>query len=86
MVLLVILLLSYLKTLLDPFNDMVNKFLDQIKPLADGTTVPMKRHFGEFTLSVISKVSGSQLWQANELTLNLNSHQHHIGCIWNGVN
>ena len=48
---------SYLKTLLDPFNEMVEKFLDNIKPLADGkTVVPMKRHFGEFTMNVISKV------------------------------
>ena len=49
---------SYLKTLLDPFNEMVNRFLDQIKPLADGEeAVPMKHHFGELTLNIISKVS-----------------------------
>ena len=49
---------SYLKTLLVPFNEMVKKFLDQIQPLADGTTtVPMHVHFGEFTQDVISKVS-----------------------------
>ena len=49
---------SYLKTLLIPFNEMVEKFLDQIQPLADGsTTVPIMVHFGEFTQDVISKVS-----------------------------
>ena len=51
-------MVSYLKTLLIPFNEMVEKFLGQIQPLADGsTTVPMKVHFGEFTQDVISKVS-----------------------------
>lgn len=50
-------MVSYLKTLLKPFNEMVEKFLDQIQPLANGsTTVPMKVHFGEFTQDVISKV------------------------------
>ena len=51
------LLLSYLKTLIGPFNKMVNAFLDQIKPLADGEkSVPMKRHFGELALNIVSKV------------------------------
>ena len=50
-------MVSYLKTLLVPFNEMVKKFLDQLQPLANGsTTVPMKVHFGEFTQDVISKV------------------------------
>ena len=50
-------MVSYLKTLLIPFNEIVKNFLDQIQPLADGsTTVPMKVHFGEFTQDVISKV------------------------------
>ena len=49
---------SYLKTLLEPFNEIVSKFLDQIKPLTDeATAVPMKVHFGELTHDVISKVS-----------------------------
>ena len=48
---------SYLKTLLTPFNEILTKFLDQLKPLAGGSTiVPMKVHFGEFTQDVISKV------------------------------
>lgn len=49
---------SYLKTLLTPFNEILTKFLDQLKPLAGGSTiVPMKVHFGEFTQDVISKVA-----------------------------
>ena len=53
----IIFVVSYLKTLLIPFNEMVNKFLDQMQPLANGSTiVPMKVHFGEFTQDVISKV------------------------------
>lgn len=48
---------SYLKTLLKPFNEIANEFLDKLKPLADGETkVPMKTHLGEFSLDVISKV------------------------------
>ena len=36
---------------------MVSRFLAEIKPFADGEeTVPMKRHFGELTLNIISKV------------------------------
>ena len=49
---------SYLKTLLKPFNEITNEFLDELKPLADGETkVPMKTHLGEFSLDVISKVA-----------------------------
>ena len=56
-------MVSYLKTLLIPFNEMVKKFLDQIQPLADGSTaVPMKVHFGEFTQDVISKVRQAILY------------------------
>ena len=52
------LICSYLKTLLDPFNEMVNRFLEEIKPLADGEeAIPMKHHLGELTLNIISKVS-----------------------------
>ena len=48
---------SFLKTLLAPFNEETNKFIEQLKPLADGATeVPMKLHFGDFVLNVISKV------------------------------
>ena len=48
---------SYLKTLLKPFNEITNEFLEKLKPLADGDTkVPMKVHLGEFSLDVISKV------------------------------
>ena len=48
---------SYLKTLLEPFNEIANNFIDRLKPLADGVTaVPMKTQFGEFFLKVISKV------------------------------
>ena len=50
-------LYSYLKTLLEPFNEIANRFIDNLDPLADGRTdVPMKIKFGEFTLEVISKV------------------------------
>ena len=49
---------SYLKTLLKPFNEITNEFLDELKSLADGETkVPMKTHLGEFSLDVISKVA-----------------------------
>lgn len=49
--------LSYLKTLLKPFNEIADKFVDNLKTVADGETkVPMKTRFGEFTLEVISKV------------------------------
>ena len=48
---------SYLKTLLVPFNEVTSKFIEKLRPLADGATkVPMKLRFGEFTLDVISKV------------------------------
>ena len=48
---------SYLKTLLEPFNAIANRFIDNLEPLADGNTdVPMKTKFGEFTLEIISKV------------------------------
>ena len=47
-----------MKTLLVPFNKETHKFIEQLKPLADGMTqVPMKLHFGDFVLSVISKVN-----------------------------
>lgn len=53
---------SYLKTLLGPFNEIVNKYVNKLKPLADGTTiVPMKIHFGELALEVISKVYESKV-------------------------
>lgn len=43
--------------LLDPFNEIANKFVASLGSLADGKTeVPMKTKFGEFTLEVISKV------------------------------
>lgn len=52
-----VLLYSYLKMLLDPFNEIANKFVASLGSLADGKTeVPMKTKFGEFTLEVISKV------------------------------
>ena len=36
---------------------MTNKFIEQLKPLANGTTrVPMKLHFRDLILNVISKV------------------------------
>lgn len=48
---------SYLRTLLVPFNEITNKFLDQLKPFADGASrVPIKLQFGEFVLDVLSKV------------------------------
>ena len=43
--------------LLEPFNEIANRFIGNLDPLADGKTdVPMKIKFGEFTLEVISKV------------------------------
>lgn len=52
-----ILLCSYLKSLLEPFNAIADRFIENLVPLADGKTdVPMKIKFGEFTLEVISKV------------------------------
>ena len=48
---------SYLKTLLEPFNEITTNFLDKLRPLADGVLmVPMKWHFGELTLDTINKV------------------------------
>ena len=48
---------SYLNTLLIPINEVTGKFIEQLKPLADGVTkVPMKLHFGDFTTDAISKV------------------------------
>ena len=49
---------SYLKTLLEPFNEKASKFIENLHPVADGKTeVPMKTHFADFTLETISKVS-----------------------------
>ena len=49
---------SHLKTLTTPFNESVDKFLDKLRPLADGkSAVPMKSHLAGLTLDVISKVS-----------------------------
>ena len=43
--------------LLEPFNEMATKILEQLKPHATGVEkVPMKVHFSEYTLNVISKV------------------------------
>ena len=48
---------SCLKTLLDPFNETVDRFIDRLQPLADGKTpISMSIKFNEFTLEVISKV------------------------------
>lgn len=50
-------IMLFLKTLLVPFNEVTSKFIEKLRPLADGVTkVPMKLRFGEFTLDVISKV------------------------------
>ena len=50
-------LCSYLKSLVPSFNECADKFLEGLRPLADGkTTVPMKAHLAEVTLDVISKV------------------------------
>ena len=39
------------------FGECVDKFLDKLKPLADGRTqVPMKKHIHNAALDVISKV------------------------------
>ena len=82
-------MVSYLKTLLIPFNEMVEKFLGQIQPLADGsTTVPMKVHFGEFTQDVISKVSLATLGINSYDVIIISAKQMHqiaVGCIWYGL-
>jgi len=40
------------------FNECVDKFIQGLRPLADGkTTVPMNEHLAEVTLDVISKVT-----------------------------
>ena len=58
LILLTVCFYSYLKTLLVSFNEETNKFIEQLKPLTDGvTSVPMKAHFGDFVLNVISKVN-----------------------------
>ena len=54
-------LYSYLKGLVPSFNEGADKFIEGLRPLADGkTTVPMKEHLAEVTQDVISKVQG--LW------------------------
>lgn len=54
---------SHLKTLLEPLNELVDRLVDKLKILADGTTsVPMRLQFGEFTLNVISKVHAYALY------------------------
>ena len=41
------------------FNEGADKFIEGLRPLADGkTTVPMKEHLAEVTQDVISKVQG----------------------------
>ena len=48
---------SYLKSLTPMFGECVDKFLDKLRPLADGRTqVPMKKHIHNAALDVISKV------------------------------
>ena len=57
---------------------MVERFLDQMQPLANGSIiVPMKVHFGEFTQDVISKVRQLRL-----LSLLLANQQTSLGCTW----
>lgn len=49
---------SYLQTLLEPFNEKANEFINNLRPMADGKTrVPMKTQFGTYTLETISKVA-----------------------------
>lgn len=57
-IILVILVSSYLKTLTATFNEMTNTTLDEMKPLADGTTVvPLKKYIMQLMQDIISKVS-----------------------------
>ena len=52
-----VLVCSYLQTLLEPFNEKANEFINNLRPMADGKTrVPMKTQFGTYTLETISKV------------------------------
>ena len=47
---------SYLKSLVPSFNECADKFIERLRPLADGkTTVPMKDHLAEvYTIDWIS--------------------------------
>ena len=48
---------SYLKGLVPSFNECVDRFLERLRPLADGKTeVPMMEEFATLTLDVICKV------------------------------
>ena len=59
-------LYSYLKSLVPSFNECADKFIQGLRPLADGkTTVPMKEHLAEVTLDVISKVGYELLHSMN---------------------
>ena len=50
-------LYSYLKSLVPSFNECADKFIQGLRPLADGkTTVPMKEHLAQVTEDAISKV------------------------------
>lgn len=48
---------STLRGMIPSFNMCVDKFLADLKPLADGNTAaPMKDHISDLTMDVISKV------------------------------
>jgi len=50
-------LYRYLKSLVPSFNECADKFIQGLRPLADGkTTVPMKEHLAQVTEDAISKV------------------------------
>ena len=50
-------LYSYLKSLVPSFNECADKFIERLRPLADGKTiVPMKEHLAQVTEDAISKV------------------------------
>lgn len=67
---------SYLKTLVEPLNSLVDHFLEELKPLADGKTeVLMSDHVRDFTLGVVSKVvfgtDFNKIWDSQSLNITL---------------
>ena len=48
---------SYLKSLVPSFNECADKFIEGLRPLADGKTmVPIKEHLAKVTQDAIGKV------------------------------
>ena len=68
---------SYLKSLVPTFGECVDKFLDRLRPLADGKTqVPMMKHIHTTTLDVISKVGNFCIYTHTQSNNIEDSRQH----------